>query len=610
MNLPALYVFFVLAMTIVLFASNRLRLDVIAGMVIVALAAPGILTPAEAVSGFGNSLVLLIAGLFVVSEGLSRTGVASRIGLGLTRVFHAGETGLLLLLMPTVAVMSAFMSSTGVVALFIPVVLSIAREAGLSPSRLLLPVAVASLIGGMLTLIGTPPNLVAHQTLVDAGLTGFGFFDFGLVGGLVLLLSITYLLTLGRRWLPSAGKIRATPRRKRLVEMAKEFEIDQSLFRLQVQEGSALIGKTVSEAAMRREYQVTVLALLRQNRLMSSLQPVLKETHMQEGDELIVMVEPQVLARHQAMMGVRDKGFPHGLQRRFRQNFGVAEVLVPPASPLVGKTLLELNLRQRQRINVLSIRRGDGPMALDFASTCLEVGDILLIAAAWEDIERLSGPRRDLLLLEVPDEINQRSPRADRAPYAISITVLMLAMMIFELTPNLVAVMLAALAMALTRCIDVEETYRSLNWQSLVVIAGMLPLAHALEKTGGSMMLVSALVPILEDLGPYAVLTGLFLLTSVLSQFISNTATTVLVAPMALALATDMQMAPEPLVMAVALAASTAFATPVASPVNTMIVAPGNYRFMDFVRVGVPLQILALLISVVLIPWVFPLKPV
>jgi di/tricarboxylate transporter len=610
MNPSALYVFLVLGLTIVLFASNRLRLDVIAGMVIVALALPGILTPAEAVSGFGNSLVLLIAGLFVVSEGLSRTGVAARIGMGLSRLLHAGETGLLLLLMPTVAVMSAFMSSTGVVALFIPVVLSMARESGLSPSRLLLPVAVASLVGGMLTLIGTPPNLVAHRTLVDAGLEGFGFFDFGLVGGVILILSIAYLVTLGRRWLPAAGNVTASPRRKRLLEMAREFDIEQNLYRLQVQQGSMLIGKTVSEAAMRREYRITVLALKRQNRLLSSLQPVLKETRMQRGDELIVVVEPENLARHQSTLGLRDRGFPHGLQRRFRENFGVAEVLIPPSSPLIGKTLLDLNLRQRQRINVLSIRRGEGPLALDFAHTALEAGDILLVAAAWENIEQLAGPRRDLLLLEVPDEIQQRAPRANRAPYAIIITLLMLAMMIFELTPNLVAVLLGALAMTLTRCIDVEETYRSLNWQSLVVIAGMLPLAQALDKTGGSMIIVDALGGLLHDLGPYAVLVGLFLLTSVLSQFISNTATTVLVAPMALALAADMHLAPQPLVMAVALAASTAFATPVASPVNTMIVAPGNYRFSDFVRIGLPLQLLALVISVLLIPWFFPLSPV
>jgi di/tricarboxylate transporter len=609
MTHEALYVFAVLGVTILLFMSNRLRVDLVAGLVIAALAAPGILTPAEAVAGFGNPLVLLIGGLFIVSEGLSRTGVAARIGLRIAGLTGGSETRLIMLLMPTVALLSAFMSSTGVVALFIPVALSLAREAGLSPSRLLMPVAIASLTGGMLTLIGTPPNLIVHRALVEAGHAGFGFFDFGMVGAIILLLSIIYLATLGRRWLPAPGNTAPAEGHKRLHEMAREYGIENDLYRLHVVAGSPLVGKTVSEAALRREHGVTVIALQRHNKLMSSLQPVLKETRLREGDELISVVDAANLDHARRQLGLRDSGFPHGLQRRYREKFGAAEVLLPPHSPLLGKNLLELNLRKRQRINVLALRRGDARVALDYRETTLMAGDVLLITGAWADIEKLAGPRRDMLLLQLPDEISEQSSRADRAPFAIVITLLMLVAMVFELTSNLVAVMLAALAMTLTHCIDIDETYRSMNWQSLVVIAGMLPLAQALDKSGGSAWLVSLLGQQVQQMGPYALLGGLFLLTSLLSQFISNTATTVLVAPVAVTLALNMGYAPEPFVMGVALAASTAFATPVASPVNTMILAPGRYRFTDFMRLGIPLVGVALVVCMLFIPLFFPFQP-
>ena len=609
MSHDALYVFAVLGITILLFMSNRLRVDIVAGLVIAALAAPGILTPAEAVSGFGNPLVLLIAGLFIISEGLSRTGVAARIGLRIAGFTGSSETRLILLLMPTVALLSAFMSSTGVVALFIPVALSLAREAGLSPSRLLMPVAIASLAGGMLTLIGTPPNLIVHRALVESGHPGFGFFDFGLVGGVILLLTIIYLATLGRRWLPDPGATAPAEGHKRLHEMAREYGIENDLYRLHIPADSPLVGKTVSEAALRRQHGVTVIALQRQNTLLSSLQPVLKETRLRGGDELIAVVEAGRLEPACDELGLRDSGFPHGLQRRFREKFGAAEVLLPPHSPLLGKNLLELNLRQRQRINVLALRRGDARLALDYRETTLMAGDVLLITGAWADIEKLAGPRRDMLLLQLPDEFSEQSSRADKAPFAIVITLLMLSAMVFELTSNLVAVMLGALAMTLTRCIDIEETYRSMNWQSLVVIAGMLPLAEALDKTGGSTYLVGLLGQHMHQLGPYGLLVGLFLLTSLLSQFISNTATTVLVAPVAVTLALDLGFSPEPFVMGVALAASTAFATPVASPVNTMILAPGRYRFTDFMRLGIPLVFVALIVCMLFIPLFFPFQP-
>ncbi|MCP5307158.1 MAG: SLC13 family permease, partial [Chromatiaceae bacterium] len=459
---------------------------------------------------------------------------------------------------------------------------------------------------GMLTLIGTPPNLVVHRALVDAGLPGFGFFDFTMIGGVILVATLVYLVTVGRRLLPERVGASVVHGRKRLHEMAREFGIEDHLHRVQVQADSPLVDATVGEAGLRRHHGMTVIAVERHGMLLTSLQPVLIESRLHAGDILVVSATADATARGVAALGLVDLGFPHGMQRRYRESFGVAEALVIPGSPLIGKTLYQSNLRERQRLNVLSIRRGEGPLALDFEHTELQLGDILLVTGAWSDLERLSGPRRDMVLLEMPEEVAERTWHGNQAPWAVVITLVMLVLMVTETTSTLVAVMLAAFAMVVTGCVDMEEAYRSMNWQSLVLIAGMLPLAGALESTGGAGLIVAGLTTLFRDLGPHAILVGLFLITTLLSQFISNTATTVLIAPIALNLAIDLHYLPAPFLMTAAIAASTAFATPVASPVNTLILAPGQYSFGDFVRIGVPLQLIVLVVTVMLVPLVFP----
>ncbi|MCB1790453.1 MAG: sodium-coupled transporter [Gammaproteobacteria bacterium] len=600
------FVYGLVALAVLLFFSGRVRLDLTAALVIIALAVSGILTPAEAVSGFGNPLVMLIAGLFIVSEGLARTGVASAVGVKIAALGGRSERRLILLLVPVVAVLSAVMSSTGVVALFVPVVLTLAREAGLAPARLLMPLAIAALIGGMLTLIGTPPNLVVNRALIDAGRDGFAFFDFTLIGGCILLLAIGFLLTLGMHLLPQRTSAPSDDRHRRLHEFAEHYGIGDQLRSLRIQAESALVGKTVGEAAMRREHGLTVIALQR-GRWLSSLNPVLVNTRLQADDVLIVVGRPETIATQTTDLRLSDQGFPHGLQRRYRESFGAAETLVVPGSPLVGKTLAQANLRARQRINVLAMRRADKPLEIDFQDTQLQSGDLLLVAGSWSDLERLTGPRTDMVLLQMPAELADRTWHANQAPWAVLITLLMLFAMATQVTSNLVAVMLAAFFMVVTRCVEMNEAYRSMNWQSLVLIAGMLPLADALAKTGGADQIVNGLSALFAGHGVYVILVGLFLLTSLLSQFISNTATTVLIAPIALNLALGLGYSPQAFMMTVAIAASTAFATPVASPVNILVLAPGQYRFSDFVKVGVPLQMLALAVTVLLVPLVFPL---
>lgn len=601
------FVFGLIFFAIALFFSGRVRLDLTAAFVILALALSGVITPSESIAGFGDPLVMMIAGLFVVGEGLHRTGVAARIGRRIAALGGGNEWHIILLLMPTVALLSAFMSSTGVVAIFIPVVLSMARSVGLSVRRLLIPLAFASLIGGMLTLIGTPPNLAVSRALVDAGLPGFSFFDFAPIGGAILVVGTVYMLTIGRRLLPGGTEPGSGSARRSLHDMAVDYGITEGLHRLRVLADSPLCDVTVSEIGLRQNYDITVMAVERHGTLLTALKPVLIETHLQRGDDLYVVAPRAVIDRYAAQLGLRDLGFPSGLRRRLQGQFGMAEVLVVPDSPLVGKTVREGNFRQRQGLTVLSIRRANQPMALEFDQTRMEAGDMLLLAGPWEALEQMDGPRRDLVLLELPQEIVERTWHGNQAPWAILVTFGMLLLMTFQLTSNLVAVMLGGFAMVLTRCVSMDEAYRSMNWQSLVLIAGMLPLARALEVSGGSGMIVGTLAEYFHDMGPRSVLAGLFILTSLFSQFISNTATTVLIAPIALSLALDMGLSPAPFMMTVAIAASTAFATPVASPVNTLILSPGNYRFSDFLKVGVPLQILALVVTLFMVPLLFPL---
>jgi di/tricarboxylate transporter len=602
------FVYVLILSAIALFFSGRIRLDLTAAFVILALAISGVITPAEAIAGFGDPLVIMIAGLFVIGEGLHRTGVASWIGLRIAALGRGNEWHLILLLMPTVAFLSAFMSSTGVVAIFIPVVLSMAREADLSPRRLLLPLAFASLIGGMLTLIGTPPNLAVSRALVDAGLEGFHFFDFTPVGGVILITGLVYMLTLGQRLLPNTPHRTQQRSQRSLHDLAQSYGIATGLHRLRIGPHSPLCQMTVSEMGLRRNYGITVVAVERHGGLLTALKPVMIETRLQKGDILFTVTSDTKIEQQLTDLDLIDQGFPKQWRRRLQGQFGMAEALVVPNSPLVGKSIREGNFRKRQGLTVLSVRRANQLMALDFDQTRLAAGDLLLIAGPWDALETYHTPRRDLVLLEMPREISERTWHGNQAPWAVLVTLGMLILMVFQLTSNLVAVMLAAFAMVLTRCVNMEEAYHAMNWQSLVLIAGMLPLARALDVTGGSELIVSTLADLFQNLGPHALLAGLFLLTSLFSQFISNTATTVLIAPIALNLAINMGLAPAPFLMTVAMAASTAFATPVASPVNTLILGPGNYRFSDYLRVGVPLQLLALLITVLVVPMVFPLQ--
>lgn len=596
--------FLILFFTIVMFVWDRLQMELVALIAVVALCLSGVVTPKDAVSGFGQSIVVMIAALFVVGEGLFRTGVAATVGNLLVKVGGDSEIRLLLMLMPTVALISAFMSSTGAVALFIPIVISIARRANLPLSNLMMPLAFASLMGGMITLIGTPPNIVVSAQLEKAGLPGFGFFEFTPIGLIVLAAGTLYMLTVGRWVLAKAGQGKRLNEQINLKQMAEHYGVAEQLHSIAVRPGSTLVGETVTRAGLRTQFEVTVFAIRRKGRLLSTMMPVLSSTEIAMHDELLVFGKPEDVERLCGHKSLSYRGFAESERDEMAQQFGVVEVMPKPDSELINKTLKQARFRDRHKLSVIGIRRDQRNVETAYKTTPIKVGDTLLLCGDWQFIEKLSQ-QHDLVVLNTPSEMHTAPAHKERAPQAVAILGLMLFLMVSGLVSSLTAVLSAAVLMILTGCLRMDEAYKSLNAPSLILIAAMLPLAGAMDKSGGLALIVDGLLDLLQGSSPLVVCAGLFIFTTVFSQFISNTATTVLVAPVALASAQGLGLNPEPLLMTVAIAASTAFATPIASPVNTLVMTPGEYRFKDFVKVGVPLQLLTLILTLVFVPVFF-----
>jgi di/tricarboxylate transporter len=592
---------------ILLFATDRIRPDAVALGLILALMLTGQLAPAEALAGFGDPLVLMIAGLFVVGEALARTGVAHALGGSLLRRGGGGgETRLILSLMGVVALLSAFMSSTGAVAVFIPVVLTLSRRSGVPAARLLMPVAVASLCGGMLTLIGTPPNLVVSGELERLGLGGFGFFDFLPVGLVVLGAAMAWLALAGSRQLRSEATDEPVDEVPTLLDLARKYRQLDTTRSFSIEPSSPLTGRTPASLNLHEAHGITLVGVQRRHAFGRENLAPQSNLVLRAGDLLHLLGDGQAAERCAAEHGLRPAGRLRDHQAVMVRDLGLAEALVPPESPLSGRTARDWRLRSRRGLTMVAVRRRGELLPGDAAAISLAAGDTLLLSGAWSAIRNLPQHPRELLSLALPRELADVAFSRRHAPVAVAILLAMLTAMTFKLLPAVAAVLLAVLVLVASRCVTPNQAYRSIRWPSLVLIAGMLPMANALERSGAIALVVEGMVATLGALGPTAVMAGLFLLTAACSQFISNTATTVLVAPIAALAAAELGVSPRPLLMAVALAGSAAFLTPVASPVNALVMGPGGYRFADFFKVGLPLLLLTMAAALLLVPVVFP----
>ncbi len=610
----------VLAVSAVFFAIGRVRADVVALCALLALVLTNVLTPAEALAGFASPVVVMMAGLFVVGGAVLQTGLAKMMSGRIMALAGQSSGSIYLLVMLVTAVIGAFVSNTGTVALMLPIVVSIAASARTNVRTLLMPLAFASSMGGMLTLIGTPPNLVIDEALVEAGHEGLSFFSFLPVGIVCIIVGVLVLWPLSKYFLSKRDEAEETSRgRKSLNDLVGEYGLDIELTRCQLDTTSRLVGMKMADVDLYNQYGLTILERrqerMAQTRLMKNVSQTTVDanTVFETGDVLYLSGGRDRLKTFFAdyqlnELKVADKDESSETQLEF-YDIGLAELVMLQGSRLVGRRIRSTALRAKYHINVLAIRRKGKYIREELADEVLSVGDVLLVQGNWSDIARLEREEDDWVVLGQPLAEAAQVTLTYRAPLAGAILLLMVAMMVFDFIPvaPVTAVLLAAVLMVLCGCFrNVEAAYKTINWESLVLIAAMMPMSVALEKTGASALLSHTLVDGLGVVGPVALLAGIYFTTSLLTLFISNTATAVLMAPIALSSAAEMGVSPYAFLFAVTLGASMCFASPFSTPPNALVMQAGRYSFMDYIKVGIPLQVIMGLVMLIVLPLLFP----
>ena len=611
----------VLLVAAVFFAMGKVRSDLVALCALLALMMFGILSPAEALSGFSNPVVIMMVGLFVVGGAIFQTGLAKKISGKMMNLAGNSELRLFLLVMLVTAFIGAFVSNTGTVALMLPIVVSLAARARMNVSRLLIPLAFSSSLGGMLTLIGTPPNLVIQETLVEAGYEPLSFFSFAPVGVICIAVGMVVLLPLSQWFLGKKSSSDGHGRRKSksLHELVREYHLTDNLVRVKVDADSFACGKTVSELDIHNRYALTVYEVRREKTMQSGLLKTVNQrlagpqTELQSGDIIYIIGEKAQTSKfvsdyRLAVVETQESEPEEGGAQLDFYDIGIAEIVMMPTSRLVNRKLKESGFRSKYHINIVGVRRKGQYIMDNLAELRLHGGDVLLVQGTWENISRLNRDEEDWVVLGQPLEEAEKVTLDYKAPLAACIMLLMIALMVFDFIPvaPVTAVMFAGVLMVLSGCFrNVEAAYKTINWESIVLIAAMLPMSVALEKTGASALVSRTLAESLGHYGPYALLAGIYFSTSLLTLFISNTATAVLMAPIALSSAAQMGLSPYPFLFAVTLGASMCFATPFSTPPNALVMQAGRYTFMDYVKVGLPLQVIVGIVMVFALPLLF-----
>ena len=608
---PLITVCLLLLIAILMFSFSKLRMDIIALLTITAISVTGILTPAEAFSGFSDPNIILIALLFIIGESLVRTGISFKMSEYILKVSGKNDVRIITCIMLGVALLGSIMSSTGVVAIFIPVAISIANHTGIHVKKLMMPLCIAALISGMMTLVATAPNLVVNSELNRANLTEFGFFSITPIGLGVLVVGVIYCI-LTRNWLLTAQQVSPTntqPQRRKITDLIRDYKLIGRAHRAQILPGSPFVGRTIDGLHLRSEHGVNVIGIERWRKFQKVLIPVNGTTEFRENDILLLDMSHSE-ADYRTFLSTNNLE-PKVLRGEYFseqvKEVGMAEVALLPESSLCGKTLNEIDFREKYFLTVIGIWRNHAPVDTNnLFQERLEMSDTLLVCGDWGSIQKLQTRTNDFVVLDYPSDIDDVAPASSQAFAALINLAIMIILMVTGLVPNVVAALIACLLMGATRCIDMNSAYKSIHWPTLILIIGMMPFALALNKTGG-ISLISAWLEIhLRSFSPYMLLTFIFLLCSTVGLFISNTATAILIAPIAIDLAIKFGYSPYPFAMTVAIATSASFITPVSSPVKTMVVAPGGYSFSDFVKVGVPLTFLVMAVNIALVPIFFP----
>jgi di/tricarboxylate transporter len=582
----------ILAAAIALFVTERLPVDVVALLVLLSLVIAGLLTPAEAFAGFASPAVVAVGAIFVVSAGLFQCGLAGWMTDLMIRLAGQSEPRLIALLMIGVAVLSAVMNNVAAVAVLLPAVIGISRRTAISPSRLLLPLAYGAAMGGTLTLIGTPPNLIVSDVLRQRGLPPVGFFEITMLGLPLLLAGVVFMLTVGRRLLPDRpfrDKLRRTRLPEELIDI---YHLPEYIYALEVPTDSPLVGCTLEESAMRQDFGLTVLGVVRTSERV--IDPEASEI-IRADDRLLVEGGPRRLQRAASRWGLgASRASPEEAELLLAGDTGLVEVTLAPRSSFEGHSLREMDFREKYGVTVLALWRGGQPIEREIATEPLRMGDVMLVQGSWSRIALLR--REPALIVLFGEEALPRRTR--KAPIALAILLGMIAAIMSGLAPVAVAALGAALLMVLSGCLRMEEAHQAIEWNVVFVVAGTLPLGAAMESSGATQWIADVALSPVADLGTLPLLVLLFVVTALMNLAISNYVTAALLAPIAFSLGAAAGLDPRPLVLAVALGSSVAFATPIAHQSNLLVMGPGDYQSSDYLRVGVPLTLVALVVVV------------
>ena len=609
-------VFLILLATTICFAIPRFRSDLVALCSLLALYLTGVLTVSEALAGFSSTVVVMLAALFIVGEGIFQTGLAAKAGNLLVKVTGNSEFKMLVFVKLKVAILGCFISNTGTVAILMPVVVSLCMKMNVHPGKLLMPLAFGASMGGALTLIGTAPNLLAREALIDHGFPGLSFFDFTPVGLIILFIGIAYMWFIGRRWLdkPYEKKSKVADTIN-VSELLRQYQIDAKLNYMQVPSDHMIVGKTLKELAWPSRYQVTVLEVQKKEEAKTfpfssgtRVSQIMAEPDyiLEAGDMLLLYADESSLQRllSETKLEISPRDLVEGPHIKDEH---IAEVILTPQSNLINRSLKDVHFRDKYGLTVLAIKHQYQNPKHSSVNDKLRYGDAMLVYGKWEHIDLLATEKSDLVVISRKMTAPETPRNPVRAFCAGAILLGMMVMLVFEWIPAVMTVLIAGLLMILTGGIrSAEQAYRSVSWNIVILIACMLPMATALENTGGVAFIADAITSALGGAGPIAVMAGLYLVTSLFGVFISNTATAVLFLPVAILAAQEIGVSPFPLVMAVTYAASMSFATPVSTPPNAMVMAAGKYTFLDFMKVGIPLQIVIGVAVILVLPLFFP----
>ena len=622
----------ILIITVAMFIWGRVRADIVALTALAALLVLGILTPAEALAGFSSPIVIMMIGLFVVGGAIMQTGLAKLTGNKLMALSRGNETVTFLLVMLVTSFIGAFVSNTGTVALMMPIIMSLAAGSGMQSSRFLMPLAFAGSLGGMLTLIGTPPNLVIDEVLTEAGFKPLAFFSFFPVGIIVIAIGIIVLMPLSKIFLSQKQNGKKKKNGKSLDDLVDEYQLLDNLHRYIVpskrtaaaidENGQMMdiVGKTLKDLSIQKKYGVSIIEIRNEKKSRLGLVKDVNQNMAKSSstiavhDTLYIMGDEEKIERFAQDYDLRKM---KDVKIDF-YDLGLTEIVVMPTSNFAGLRIGDANLRKRFGINVLGVKRGgsssDGKVGKEYITdnliaTKLHVGDMLLVQGEWTNLAHLTADTTNWVVLDQPEKTADKVLLDYKAPVAAAIMLLMIAMMVFDFIPvaPVTAVIIAGLLTVFAGCFrNVEAAYKTINWESIVLIAAMMPMSTALEKTGASALVSQGLVDSLGSMGPTALLAGIYFTTSLMTMFISNTATAVLMAPIALVAAQQVGVSPYSFLFAVTLGASMCFASPFSTPPNALVMKAGGYTFMDYVKIGLPLQIIIGVVMTFVLPLLFP----